>query len=76
MDMQIYQQLESLTAAQKMQLGEVLIESAHDQMSDPYIPEAQRLELRARLAYHNAHPDEPTVTHEELIAQLKQLAIA
>jgi putative addiction module component (TIGR02574 family) len=76
MEMQIYQQLESLSAAQKIQLGEVLIESAHDQMSDHYISDAQRTELRARMAYHEAHPDEPTVTHEELVAQLKQRVFA
>lgn len=76
MDLQIYQQLESLSAAQRIQLGEVLIESGHDQMSDLHIPEPQRVELRARLAYHYAHPDEPTVTHEELVAQLKQRAVA
>jgi putative addiction module component (TIGR02574 family) len=76
MDMQIYQQLESLSAAQKIQLGEVLIESAHDQMSDHHISDAQRSELRARMSYHRAHPDEPGVSYEQLVVQLRQSVAA
>lgn len=34
------------------------------------LTEAQRAELRARLAHHRAHPGEPGVTMQELKAKL------
>ena len=36
----------------------------------PPISEAQRAELRARLAHHRAHPDAPGVTLQDLKASL------
>ena len=76
MNTQIYQELESLSAAEKIQLGETLIESARDQLSDHYLSDAQRHELRARMAYHREHPDEPGVSYEQLVVQLRQSVVA
>ena len=71
MNARLNQELEHLSAAEKRALGEVLIDSAQSEASAPLITEAQRTELRARLVYHRAHPDEPGVTFEQLKAALK-----
>ena len=71
MNARLNQELEQLSAAEKRALGEALIGSAESEASAPLLSDAQRAELRARLAYHRAHPDEPGVTFEELKATLK-----
>lgn len=67
MSAHLYQSLENLSIAEKRALGEALIASAESEASAPLITAAQHAELRTRLAYHRAHPDEPGMT----IAQLK-----
>lgn len=66
----LYQELGNLSIAERRALGEALIVSAESEASAPLITEAQRAELRARLAYHRAHPDEPGMTVAQLKAKL------
>lgn len=70
MSTDLYQALENLSIAEKRALGEALIVSAESEASAPLITEAQRAELRERLAYHRAHPDEPGMTVAQLKAKL------
>ena len=70
MNVNLYHELENMSVAEKRVLGEALIVSAESEASAPLITEAQRTELRARLAYHRAHPDEPGITVAQLKAKL------
>ena len=70
MHAQIANKLAQLTPAEKRELGEALIASAEA----PTLSEAQRTELRARLAHHRANPDAPGVTLRELKARLLGIA--
>ena len=70
MNARLYQGLEHLSVAEKRSLGEALIVSADSEASAPLITEAQRSELRSRLAYHRANPDEPGITLLQLKAKL------
>ncbi|MBI5907082.1 MAG: addiction module protein [Burkholderiales bacterium] len=65
-----YQELERLSIAEKRLLCEALIVSADSEASAPFTTEAQRSELRTRLAYHRANPGEPGVTLSQLKDQL------
>ena len=65
-----YKELEHLSIAEKRLLGEALIVSADSEASAPFTTEAQRAELRTRLAHHRANPDEPGVAFSQLKAQL------
>ena len=65
-----YQEIEHLSIAEKRLLGEALIVSADSEASTPFTTEAQRSELRARLAYHRANPAEPGVAFSQLKAQI------
>ena len=70
MKAQIVEELIDLSPAEKRELGEALIASAESESSAPTVTDAQRAELRARLAHHRAHPNEPGVTFQELKAKL------
>ena len=70
----IADELISLSPAEKRELGEALIASAEADAGVPPISYAQRVELRARLAHHRAHPDAPGVTLQELKARLLSTA--
>lgn len=70
MNTRIYQELEQLTVAQRRTLGEALISSAESEASAPLISDKQRTELRNRLSYHRAHPDEPGMSFAQLKAKL------
>lgn len=72
MSIHLHQALENLSIADKRALGEALIDSAESEASAPLITDAQRAELRARLAHHRAHPEEPGMT----VAQLKTKLIS
>jgi len=69
MNTHFFQELESLSIADKRSLGEALIMSADSEASTPLITDAQRAELRARLAHHRANPDEPGLSFAQLKAQ-------
>jgi putative addiction module component (TIGR02574 family) len=64
------QELETLSAAEKRALGEALIVSADSEASAPLVTEAQRAELRSRLAHHRANPGDSGVTFSQLNAKL------
>lgn len=66
MNMHLYEELEHLSIAERRSLGEALIDSAESEASASLITEAQRAELRSRLAYHRANLDEPGVTFAQL----------
>ena len=70
MNAQIFQELENLSSAEKRSLGEALIVSADSEASAPLLTEAQRAELRSRLAHHRAHPDEPGLDFAQMKARL------
>ncbi|MDP2784217.1 MAG: addiction module protein, partial [Sulfurimicrobium sp.] len=70
MNAHLYEELEHLSIAERRSLGEALIVSAESEASASLITEAQRTELRSRLAYHRANPDEPGVTFSQLKAKL------
>jgi putative addiction module component (TIGR02574 family) len=70
MNARITQELQHLSAAEKHALGEALIGSADSEASAPLITDAQRKELRARLAQHRANPSEPGLTFSQIKAQL------
>lgn len=67
---QIADELTQLSPAEKRELGEALIASAEAAADARTLSEAQRTELRARLAHHRANPDAPGVTLQELKARL------
>lgn len=70
MSTHLHQSLENLSIAEKRALGEALIDSAQGEASAPLITDAQRAELRSRLAHHRAHPDAPGMTITQLKASL------
>ncbi|MDP1692066.1 MAG: addiction module protein [Burkholderiaceae bacterium] len=67
---QIADELIHLSAADKRELGEALIASAEAEVGARSVSDAQRAELRARLAHHRAQPEEPGVTLQELRVKL------
>ena len=67
---QIANELVQLSPAEKRELGEALIASAESETGARAISDAQRAELRARLAHHRAHPDAPGVTLKDLKARV------
>jgi|GEM_PF-1070098 len=70
METHLYEELEHLSIAEKRSLGEALIISAESEASAPLVSEAQRAELKSRLAYHRDHPEEPGITFAELKSKL------
>ena len=71
MNTHLYKELEHLSIAERRSLGEALIVSAESEASASLITEAQRTELRSRLAHHRANPEEPGVTFSQLKAKLQ-----
>ena len=67
---QIANELVQLSPAERRELGEALIASAESETGARPVSDAQRVELRARLAHHRAHPDALGVTLQELKARL------
>jgi len=68
---QLAEELIHLSPAEKRELGEALIASADADAAGPrQLTDAQRTELRARLAHHRANPGEPGVTLQELKTKL------
>lgn len=65
-----HQDLEHPDAAEKRAPGDVLTVSADIEASAQPLTNAQRRELRSRLAHHRTHADEPGVTFSELKAEL------
>jgi putative addiction module component (TIGR02574 family) len=70
MNTAVYLDLERLSMAEKRALGEALIVSAESEASSPLLSETHRAELRSRLAFHRAHPDEGGITFAQLKTKL------
>ena len=70
MNANVFQELQHLSIAERRSLGEALIVSADSEASAPLVPESQRSELRSRLAYHRANPDEVAVAFAQLRANI------
>jgi putative addiction module component (TIGR02574 family) len=69
MNARLYQELAYLSGAEKRSLGEALIVSADSEASPALTSQAQRAELRTRLEYHRANPDEAGITFSQLEAK-------
>jgi len=68
---QLADELIHLSPAEKRELGEALIASADADAAGPrQLTDAQRTELRARLAHHRTNPGELGVTMQELKTKL------
>jgi len=72
MNTHLYEELEHLSIAENRSLGAVLTVSPESGASASLITDAQRTELRSRLAFHRANPNEPSVA----FAQLKEILLA
>ena len=70
MNTTLIQELEQLSISDKRSLGEALLISADSEASAPLMTDAQRAELRARLAHHRENPDEQGITLAQLKANL------
>ena len=69
LDSTLYEEIVKLDVATRFQLAQDLLDSvASETFATPLTPE-QRTELRARLAHHRAHPEEPTFTLAEIKAK-------
>ncbi len=66
----LLEELEHLNPRERLEVAYGLLDSVlHDQDAPP-LSDAQRDELRERLAHHRAHPDEPGVTLAEIRRKL------
>lgn len=70
MNTRLHQALEHLSIAEKRALGEALIVIAESEAAASPITEAQRTELRSRLAYHRANPNEAGISLSQLSTKL------
>ncbi len=63
-------ELERLSSHERLELAYGLLDSVLHDVAAPPVSDAQRQELRARLAHHRAHPDEPDVSLDEIRRRL------
>ena len=63
-------ELERLGARERLELAYGLLDSVLHDVDAPPLDDAQRGELRARLAHHRANPDERGATLEEIRRKL------
>lgn len=68
-DSTLYEEIVKLDAATRLQLAQDLLDSVVSETFATALTPEQRTELRARLAHHRAHPDEPTFTLAEIKAK-------
>lgn len=66
----LYDEISKLDAATRFQLAQDLLDSVASETFAAPLTEEQRTEVRARLAHHRLHPDEPSVTLAEIKAKL------
>jgi putative addiction module component (TIGR02574 family) len=66
----LLEELEQLSAHERLELAHGLLDSVLYGAAAPELSDAQRDELRARLAHHRAHPDEPGVTLDDIRRKL------
>ena len=66
----LYDEIVKLDAATRLQLAQDLLDSVASETFSPPVPDEQRVELRARLAHHRAHPEEATVSLADIKGKL------
>jgi putative addiction module component (TIGR02574 family) len=66
----LLEELERLTSRERLELAYGLLDSVLHDATAPPLSDAQRDELRARVAHHRAHPDEPAVTLDDIRRKL------
>lgn len=66
----LLEELEHLDPRERLEVAYGLLDSVLHDQSAPPVTDAQRAELRARLAHHRAHPDEPGTTLAEIRRKL------
>jgi putative addiction module component (TIGR02574 family) len=66
----LLEELEQLTARERLELAHGLLNSVLHDATAPPLNDAQRNELKARVAHHRAHPDEPAVTLDDIRRKL------
>ena len=69
MNSNVYDEIVKLDAATRLQLAQDLLDSVASETFSPPVTDEQRVELRARLAHHRAHPEEATVSLAEIKAK-------
>jgi putative addiction module component (TIGR02574 family) len=70
MNSNLYDEIVKLDAATRLQLAQDLLDSVASEAFSPPVTDEQRVELRARLAHHQAHPEEETVSLADIKAKL------
>ena len=66
----LLKELEQLNARERLELAYGLLDSVLHDEAAPDLSDAQRRELRERLAHHRANPDEPGVTLDDIRRKL------
>ena len=66
----LLKELEQLTSQERLELAYGLLDSVLHDASAPPLSDAQRQELRNRLAHHRANPDEAGVTLDDIRRRL------
>lgn len=66
MNKALIDQLAALSSDERLQVAYGLLDSVIEERETPTLSDAQRQELRERLAHHRAHPNEPTMTLAEI----------
>jgi putative addiction module component (TIGR02574 family) len=66
MNKALIDQLATLSPDERLRIAYGLLDSVAEEREAPPLSQAQRQELRDRLAHHRAHPDEPTMTLAEI----------
>ena len=70
MSSNLYDEIVKLDPAARLQLAQDILDSVASEAFSPPVTEDQRVELRARLAHHRAHPEEETVSLADIKAKL------
>jgi putative addiction module component (TIGR02574 family) len=70
MNSNLYDEIIKLDAATRLQLAQDLLDSVASEAFSPPLTDEQRVELRARLDHHRAHPEEETVSFGDIKAKL------
>ena len=70
MSSSLYDEIVKLDAATRFQLAQDLLDSISSEAFSPPVTDDQLNELRVRLAYHRANPDEETVSLVDIKAKL------
>lgn len=66
----LLEELARLTSRERLELAYGLLDSVLHDQSAPPISDAQKHELRERLAHHRAHPNDSVVTLEDIRRKL------